>query len=158
MIVYEIPLSPKPQTFEIALAEKNYQITITWNPSMSCWVLDLANEAHSPIVTGIPVITGLDLLAQYEYLNIGGALVVQTDGSSSLVVQIDGNSSVPVVGPGSWFIIGFSVVGGSDAIWGPSLTPNLGGLGSPLQANIFPNDVPTFTNLGIEGRLYFVVP
>ena len=158
MTPYEIPLSPNPQTFAIALAGVSYQLTITWNPAMACWVLDIANEDREPIVNGIPVITGLDLLAQYEYLNLGGSLVVQTDGSSSLVVEVDGNSNVPVVGPGSWFIIGYSVIGGGDAIWGPTLSDTTGGFGSPLRANIFPNDVPDYANLGIEGRIYFVAP
>ena len=117
MTAYEIPLSPEPQTFEIALADKSYQLTITWNDVMACWVLDLASETREPIVTGIPVITGLDLLAQYGYLNLGGSIVVQTDGSSSIVVEVDGNSTVPVVGPGSWFLVGFSVIGGGASVW-----------------------------------------
>lgn len=156
MTPYEIPLSSEPQTFAIALAEKTYQLTFTWNPSTASWVLDIADEQRLPIISGIPVITGLDLLAQYGYLGLGGSIVVQTDGSGSLVPQIDGNSTVPVVGPGAWFIIGSSVLGGGNAIWGPTDTGDTSA-GSTLRANIFPNDVPTFDNLGTSGRMYFVV-
>lgn len=156
MPAYEIPLTAEPQRFYIALAGVTYQLTITWNPTTLCWVLDIASEDGTAILLGIPIITGLDLLAQYGYLGFGGSLVVQTDGSSSLTVEIDGNSTVPVVGPGAWFVVGSSVIGGSDAVWGPS-GETTGTSGPSMQANIFPNDVPTVDNLGGQGKLFFVV-
>jgi hypothetical protein len=156
MQAYEIPLSPSPQTFAIALGATTYQLTIVWNVPLACWILDIATEDGTPLVTGIPVVTGLDLLTQYEYLGFTGSLVVQTDGASSIVALIDGNSSVPVVGPGAWFIIGSSVIGGGDAIWGPTLGVTVTS-GDGIAANIFPNDVPDFESLGVTGRLYFVV-
>lgn len=157
MTAYEIPLSPNPQTFAIELGSTTYQMTVVWNPVLACWVLDIASEDNAPVVSGIPLVTGLDLLAQYEYLGFGGSLVVQTDGGSASVVLIDGNSTVPVVGPGSWFIIGISVIGGGDAIWGPTLSPTTQSNVGDMAANIFPNDVPTFESLGVAGRIYFVV-
>ncbi|MNU03634.1 hypothetical protein D3C72_2477290 [compost metagenome] len=48
-------------------------------------MLDIATAARVPILTGIPVVTGLDLLAQYAYLGFGGMLIVQTDHDADAV-------------------------------------------------------------------------
>lgn len=130
MKAYEIPLTPEAQIFTIALAGRSYQLKLVWNILTACWILDISTPAGAPIVQGIPIVTGLDLLAQYGYLLFGGGLMAQTDGSTNIEVQFDGFAT-----PGA----------GADP-------------GPQMQANIFPNDVPTFTNLGIAGRLYFVVP
>lgn len=100
-IPYEIPLSPMAQKFGITLAGVAYNLTVSWNnASTGGWVLDIADSNDVPIVSGIPLVTGCDLLEQYEYLNLGGKLEVQTD--------------------------------------------------SDLFA------VPTFSNLGVQGHLYFL--
>ena len=52
---------------------------------MVAWFLDLADANNNAVLTGIPLVTGLDLLAQYAYLGIGGMLVVQSDNDLSLV-------------------------------------------------------------------------
>lgn len=101
MIVYEIPLTPAPQRFSISLAGTFYRLAILWRDNaQGGWVLDIATQDGTPIIGGIPLVTGCDLLAQYKYLGLGGALVVQTDHD--------------------------------------------------------PDAVPTFANLGVQGRLYFV--
>lgn len=157
MTAYEIPLSPNPQTFAISLAGADYQLTVVWNTAAACWVVDIADANNNPILFGVPIITGLDLLTQYRYLGFDGSLVVQTDGSQSLIAEFDGNTSVPIVGPGDWFVIGSSAIGDGSMIWGPSLSPSGSSSGSLLQANIEPNDVPTAVNLGTTSHLYFVV-
>lgn len=80
--VYEIPLSPNPQTFTVALAGKSYQLTVQYRAAiMGGWVLDIADTAGTPLVQGIPLVTGADLLAQHKHLGIGGELRVQTDNA-----------------------------------------------------------------------------
>jgi hypothetical protein len=79
MTPYEIPLSPEAQKFSIALAGVTYQLTLRWNTVAGGWVLDIANISNEPVVSGIAVVTGCDLLGQYGYLNFGGQLVAQTD-------------------------------------------------------------------------------
>jgi hypothetical protein len=77
---YEIPLQPTPQLLSVTLAGVVYQLTVRWNSFAGTWVLDIAGQSGSPpLVQGIPMLTGQDLLAQYAYLQIGGKLVVQTD-------------------------------------------------------------------------------
>lgn len=100
---YEIPLKVgTPQTFPVTLSQVEYQFTLKFcDWDQGGWVLDIANAAGDLLVTGIPLTTGLDLLAPYPDLNFGGQLWVQTT---------------------------------SD-----------------------PDAVPTFTNLGSDGLLYWVV-
>ena len=83
---YEIPITPGvPQTFTISLAGVFYNLTVRWSTSMAAWFLDLADASNNFLLNGVPLVTGADLLAQYEYLGIGGMLVVQSDNDLSLV-------------------------------------------------------------------------
>ena len=78
---FEIPLTPStPQTFEVTLAGQTYNMTLRWNNcSLSAgWILDIADESSNPIVSGIPLVTGADLLAQYPDKNFGGSLYVRS--------------------------------------------------------------------------------
>lgn len=76
---YEIPLSPESQTFRVPLGSVTYRLTIVWNDISKGWVMDIADADDLPLAQGIPLVTGLDLLAQYKFLGIPGALVVQSD-------------------------------------------------------------------------------
>lgn len=105
--IYEIPLKVgTPQTFDITLGAKRYTATLQWrNDPQGGWFLDLYNALTLlPILCGIPLVTGANLLAQYDYLNFGGGLWVQ----------------------------------------------------SSHNAQINPDAVPTFSNLGVDGLLYWV--
>lgn len=87
---YEIPLSPDPQTFRIQLAGVDYSVTVVWNAQALCWVMDLSLAGGGDaLIQGCPLVTGLDLLAQYRHLGIGGSLVVQTDYDSDAVPTLD---------------------------------------------------------------------
>ena len=75
---FDVPITPGvPQTFTISLGGTFYNLTLRWSTSMAAWFLDLADANNNAVLTGIPLVTGLDLLAQYAYLGIGGMLVVQ---------------------------------------------------------------------------------
>lgn len=91
MPVQEIPLLPTPQKFSIVLNNTTYQATVLWRAAdMGGWVLDLATgDVGAPIVSGIPLVTGVNLLEQYEYLGIGGSLIVQTDHDVDAVPTFD---------------------------------------------------------------------
>jgi hypothetical protein len=79
MTVYEIPLTPEPQTFSISLVGTVYQMTINWNQYGSYWVLDIADAQGNDILCGLPLLPGFDIFGQYQYLGFGGQLFVQTD-------------------------------------------------------------------------------
>lgn len=74
----EIPLTPRAQKFAIQLAGVQYQMTLIWRNAAG-WVLDIANNDRTPLIQGIPLVAGADLLAQYRYLGIGGQLFVMSD-------------------------------------------------------------------------------
>lgn len=100
MTVFLVPLIPNFQTFSTILAGVQYIMTVKWVAPSNCWVLDIDDSDGNPILRGVPLVTGCDLLEQYKYLNFGGELRVQTSST--------------------------------------------------------PDAVPTFTNLGTEGNLFFI--
>lgn len=82
---YLIPLKPQNQEFDISLAGVSYHLKVIWNSASQCWILDIADSQQEPILSGIPMVTGCDLLEQYGYLNINGAMIVQSTNDVSLV-------------------------------------------------------------------------
>jgi hypothetical protein len=97
MAVYIIPLTPEPQRFGIALAGKEYRLTVRWFEALEGgWVLDIDEpEGRAPIVAGIPLIAGADLLEQYKYLGFGGELWI--DGALPPTVDNLGQGGAELV-------------------------------------------------------------
>lgn len=79
MAIQEIPLTADNQQFSIILAGTTWRISITWRDLY--WILDLQNDGE-PVISGIPLVTGADLLAQYGYMGLGFKLVVVCDDST----------------------------------------------------------------------------
>lgn len=90
-MILEIPLTPQQQRFSIQLASITYLMVMKWvNVDIGGWTLDIYPSdavpgTDEPIVGGIPLVTGTDLLDQYGYLNFGGSLVVQSDEKPAAV-------------------------------------------------------------------------
>jgi hypothetical protein len=82
---YVIPLVPANQEFDISLAGVSYHLRIKWNSFSAAWILYIEDSQQNPILSGVPMVTGCDLLEQYAYLNIGGAMVVQSTNDPTLV-------------------------------------------------------------------------
>lgn len=77
---FEIPLSPDPQTFVIALGGEIFRLRFTYaTASGGGWILDIFDSNGNALVCGIPLVTGADLLEQYRHLGIPGGLYVQGD-------------------------------------------------------------------------------
>lgn len=89
--VFEIPLQVgTPQTFSIALGGITYQLTFLYRNDFSGgWTVDIADSSGNPILQGVPLVTGADLLAQYKHLGFTGALVVQTVSNPDAVPTFD---------------------------------------------------------------------
>ena len=79
--VYTVPLNGAPQQFTIALGTTTYTLLMKWNNAQQGWFLDIGDVNNNSIVTGIPLVTGVDLLAKYAYLNFEGSLYVQTQSN-----------------------------------------------------------------------------
>lgn len=94
MAVYEIPLSPSPQVFSISLGGTEYRLTVKYQKAdMGGWFVDIADSTGDPIVNGIPLVTGCDLLAQYGHLGFAGELRVQTSNNPDAVPTWDNMGS-----------------------------------------------------------------
>jgi hypothetical protein len=106
-IAIEIPtISGQNFRERISLSGVEYTLVFQWNQASNCWILDIFDTTGTiPILRGTPLITGVDLLNQYMYLDIAavGGLLVET-----------------------------------------------------LAVGHSPDEVPTFTNLGKDGRLFYV--
>jgi hypothetical protein len=86
---FEIPLSSEPQTFNIPIAGTTYGFTIRWNVPNATWMIDISDASGNPILSGIPMVTGADLLEQFGYLEFGFQLIAQTDNSPDTVPAFD---------------------------------------------------------------------
>jgi len=88
----EIPLKPsQAQRFTVTLSGTLYNMRFTYDVAQNgCWVLDIGDANGAMLVGGIPMVTGVDLLSQYRYLGIPGALLVTTDRGAGEVPTFDG--------------------------------------------------------------------
>ncbi len=76
---FQIPLTPNPQRFTVTLSGITYVIVLKYqNTEEGGWVLDIFDAASVPIVCGVPLVTGVNLLEQYPHLGFGGRMWVQT--------------------------------------------------------------------------------
>ena len=83
MAVYEIPLTPQPQSLSVRFPNGvtyGLRLLYLFTPN-DCWELDINDVLGNPIVCGVPLVTGADLLAQYAYLNLGCKMFCTTDAS-----------------------------------------------------------------------------
>jgi hypothetical protein len=105
-IVLKVPFKPAlQQKLKITMNGIQYNITLRWIHIGSYWCIDIADSNDNRILSGIPLVTGADLLDQFEYLNLGSDV---------------------------GFMVYTNAIGHS------------------------PDEIPTFTNLGVESHLYFV--
>jgi len=87
--VFEIPLSPHPQRFAIPLSGTTYVLAFQfralgeWGTTVGTWHLDILDENGFALACGIPIVTGVNLLAPFDYLNFTGELWAVTEGSDA---------------------------------------------------------------------------
>jgi hypothetical protein len=74
MNVYEIPVvGSRPTSFPISLAGSLYIWRLYWNVPAQCWIVNIADQSANPLISGIPLVTGANLLEQYGYTALGRA-------------------------------------------------------------------------------------
>ncbi|OON35597.1 hypothetical protein BTJ39_22235 [Izhakiella australiensis] len=74
----EIPLTPDNQQFSIGINGASYSFKAIWRDDAG-WVIDLMDGNGAGIIYGIPLVTGVNLMAQYNYLSLGFGLAVVCD-------------------------------------------------------------------------------
>lgn len=77
---YEIPLNGNSESFSVEIADKTYFFRVYFNHELDQWVLDLGTSNKNWIACNIALVTGQNLLMQYEHLNLGFSLWLQVDG------------------------------------------------------------------------------
>jgi len=89
---YRVPLKPgAPQRLSVALGQVEYRLTLKYRDvEQGGWVLDIADANDAPIVSGVPLVTGADLLGQYKHLGFAGRLWVQTPSNPDAAPTFDG--------------------------------------------------------------------
>lgn len=87
MTVYEIPTGPSQRTMTVALGAATYDLRLFYADAPDGgWAMDLSDAAGDPLVCGVPLVTGIDLLGQYPDLGVGGALFLLSDGADPQAV------------------------------------------------------------------------
>jgi hypothetical protein len=87
-----VPLTSAPNqsfatTLQVDGAPLTLNLTIRWNEMAGYWVMSISDSADDLLLDGIPLITGWypagNLLAQYNYLHIGSAFIINVGNSNS---------------------------------------------------------------------------
>ena len=90
--VVELPVVPSQhQRFRQELGGITYNFRLLFNDAIwPAWYLDIGDENQNLLVAGIPLVTGVDLLAQYRHLGFPGGLVVTADRGTGEIPTFDG--------------------------------------------------------------------
>jgi hypothetical protein len=77
---FQIPLHPShSQTLRVTLQGIEYTFKLAWNTISQIWILDIYDSVGTtPIIRGIPLVTGTDLLGQFTYLTVASTAVLMT--------------------------------------------------------------------------------
>lgn len=79
---YEIPTrSATPERFTIALSGTSYEFRLVWNRGLGVWVADIRTADGDPLVLGMALTAGTNLLKPFTHLGFVGQLVATTDGN-----------------------------------------------------------------------------
>jgi hypothetical protein len=88
-MVSTLALTNKPnQTFKTTIPgdtrNLSFILTQSYNAQAGYWVLGIYDVSKNPIVLNIPMLCGYDLLGQYQYMNIGSIVIINTGDQAQL--------------------------------------------------------------------------
>lgn len=79
--VFILPFTTAPQTFNCTLSGIELKFTNKWNEIAGLWYVDIARaNTGEPLVSGLPLVTGCDLLAPFRHLGLDGHIFCHSDG------------------------------------------------------------------------------
>lgn len=81
MAIYQIPLTANNQKFNVQLNGTTYKFRTIYRGDT--WFLDIMDVSENSIISGIPMLMGDELLAQYQYLISGSLYVVNNNADQS---------------------------------------------------------------------------
>lgn len=82
-----IKLTADPnQSYTLVIPGDKNKLTLkiqqSYNRMAEYWTMDIYDSSSNALIMGIPMLPGYDLLAQYQYMGIGSAMVVNTGDPS----------------------------------------------------------------------------
>ena len=78
----QIPFKNKSEKFTCDVGGTQYTLTNRWNNVGKFWSIDLALAGtETPLINDLPLVGGVDLLAQHGFMGFGGVLACLTDGT-----------------------------------------------------------------------------
>jgi len=82
---YEIPTQSRPHQSQVTFPDGTvYNLRLIYifdhDP---CWLLDISDALGNPILCGVPLVTGADLLGQFAYLGFDVSMYAFTDGDTN---------------------------------------------------------------------------
>lgn len=90
MAIFEIPLKVGAQEFITPLDGTSYHFRLLWRDPVG-WFLDISTSDLVPLVLGISLVTGVNLIQQYQH-KIKGELWILTDNLDNPDYQSVGNA------------------------------------------------------------------
>lgn len=80
MNIQEIPLTVNNQFFNITLGTYALNLRLVFRDAAG-WIIDVRDSGGADLLTGVPLVVGVDLLEQYPDLGISGVFAVLSDDS-----------------------------------------------------------------------------
>lgn len=78
---YEIPLNNGNQKFNIRLGSAQYKLQLIYR--VKSWYLDIFDNAEKPLIAGLPLVMGDNLLVQHQHIIKGALYVLNTNEDES---------------------------------------------------------------------------
>lgn len=80
MAKFEIPLLSDPQSLTVTMVNIDYDLLVYWNSNSNNWNLSITDKnTKTVVINSIPLVTGVDLLAPFGYLNFSCQLIVENE-------------------------------------------------------------------------------
>lgn len=80
-MIYEIPFNNGNQKFNIRLGSVQYKLQLIYRAEQ--WYLDIFDTAENPLIAGVPMLVGDNLLAQHQHIIKGALYVLNTNEDES---------------------------------------------------------------------------
>lgn len=76
-MIYEIPLNNGNQKFNIRLGGVQYKFQLIYR--VKSWYLDIFDTGENPLIAGLPLVMGDNLLIQHQHIIKGSLYVLNTN-------------------------------------------------------------------------------
>ena len=80
-MIYEIPLNYGNQKFNIKLGATQYKLQLIYRASR--WYLDIFDTAENPLIAGLPMVVGDNILAQHQHIIKGSLYMLNANEDES---------------------------------------------------------------------------